>query len=281
MLGKLFKQDMKATGRYVGLIFMATAIATALATVLWAINNIWDNPIYKGISTPFIILLWIMIGCIVFLGTSFIIYFRFYNTMVGEEGYLTHTLPVTIKQLLISKLGTGVVYSIIKVVVLILLVILFIGITVLTNDQLSFDDIRTGINALFSSVSSDVGSVQGGLILFEFGIMALVATIQSILMAFLAIALGQTAKSHKVLASIGMYVLVNIVVQTITQIIAVVIIIFAAISDNISAFEVWVENNLSTYFHIINLTSIVIGLGISTIYYFITKKVFEKKLNLE
>lgn len=281
MLGKLFKHDMKATGRYVGLIFMATAIATALATVLWAINNIWDNPIYKGISTPFIILLWIMIGFIVFLGTSLIIYFRFYNTMVGEEGYLTHTLPVTIKQLLLSKLGTGVVYSIIKVVVLILLVILFVGITVLTNDQLSFNDIRTGINNLFSSVSSDIGSVQGGLILFEFGIMALVTTIQSILMAFLAIALGQTAKSHKVLASIGMYVLVNIIVQTITQIIAVVIIIFAALSDNISAFEVWVENHLSTYFHIINLTSIVIGLGISAIYYFITKKVFETKLNLE
>lgn len=281
MLGKLFKHDMKATGRYVGLIFIATTIAAVLATVLWSINNIWDNPIYKEISTPFIISLWITIGCIIFLGTSFVIYYHFFNTMVGEEGYLTHTLPVTIHQLLISKLSTGVIYSIIKVVVLILLIVLFLGITVLTNGELSFDDIRTGINAFFNSVSSDVGSIQAGMILFEFGIVALVTSIQSILMAFLAIALGQTAKSHKVLASIGMYVLVNIAVQTITKIIAVAIIACATISDNINAFEVWRENHLSTYFHIINLTSIVIGLGISAIYYFITKKIFEKKLNLE
>lgn len=277
MLGKLIKSEMKATGRYVGLVYLASLFATVFTAFLWVIMNVVDNNIYTSISMPINMMIGFVIIVAIYGGTALINYFRFYRTMVSDEGYLTHTLPVTVDQLLVSKLFVAVIYDVLRLIAIFALSA-FIGfVIVVSSKNYSLPDIITGYQNLIEAMPN-IWKFNIPIFIIEFALAYIFSMAQAMLMVYLALAIGQTMKSHKILWSIGIYIAISMAVSTITQIISTVVMF--TVSLNMS-FDSWMTEHIDTYFHIILWVSIIVSLLFGTIYYFITRYFFKNKLNLE
>ena len=111
MLGKLIKYEWKGL-RFPLMIMMIVLAGTMILTcgVILTINPKLDETLawYSVMALMLSIFLYYfgIIGCT--LGTTLIVVVRFYKTCYTDQGYLTHTLPVTPHQLLNSKILTAI-----------------------------------------------------------------------------------------------------------------------------------------------------------------------------
>ena len=112
MLGKLMKYEWKNTWKVGCLMLLGMFLITVIGCVVLrmpGVTAIFDGNAsvamsWLGISSfvATLILYVIMLmaatwGIMIFLGI------RFYRSMYSDEGYLSHTLPVTANQLFLSK----------------------------------------------------------------------------------------------------------------------------------------------------------------------------------
>ncbi|MCL1846380.1 MAG: hypothetical protein FWF91_00235 [Coriobacteriia bacterium] len=129
MLGKLLKYEFKATARIFLLMYAALLVVAALNAVVVPFNGrtfiafLDALPFLQDIITSLSILLYVLLIVAVFVMTVVVILIRFYR-MLGNEGYLWFTLPVTANQHIISKLIAALVWSVASCVVVLLSVLL-------------------------------------------------------------------------------------------------------------------------------------------------------------
>ncbi|MDD5949965.1 MAG: hypothetical protein PUC39_09615 [Lachnospiraceae bacterium] len=279
MLGRLYKHEMKASGHYFVPIYIGVALASLLFAIVWGINMVWDNSIFSSITVPFAILLFIGIIAAIYIGTEIVNIVRFYKTMVSEEGYLTHTLPVTVNQLLLSKGFAATTYYLIAAVAMAAVVGLFIVVTLVATGAVYTTEWETAMNA-FGEVMQEM-KVHGFSVAaytIEVVLAIFVGAISKLFLVYLAIAIGQCMKSHKALWSVGFYLCINIVVGLVSQVIATVVMIGFGLN---STYDVWIENHIGTYMHVTMWGGILMSLITLIVSYFLVRYIFQKKLNLE
>lgn len=91
MLRKLLKYEFKATGRLIGVIYLAVLAAAIVTGIIGRFSDATiDNPIAFMI---FVAIYAILIVALIVV-TILMIIERFYKNMLTGEGYLMHTLPV-------------------------------------------------------------------------------------------------------------------------------------------------------------------------------------------
>ncbi len=117
MLGKLIKHEWKATWIFPSFIcifiILITVISCGVFSVLFS-----DLSLLNGTTAQHMTLLLLYLLSFFFLFFSYIviiIYFiyRFYKNLFTREGYLTHTLPTTAGNLILSKLFCSVTWLLI------------------------------------------------------------------------------------------------------------------------------------------------------------------------
>ena len=146
----------------------------------------------------------------------FIICAHFYRNLMTDEGYLTFTLPVKTSEIIWSKLITAMIWTLISAVIIGLCVLMFLGLSVTgSNDGAAMmDSISDSIHQLFSFFGT-----KSALLSFEFIMLALAGMAYSILHIYLALVIGGVVShKHKVLAGIGFYFVISIIVSIITSI---------------------------------------------------------------
>lgn len=99
MLRKLIKYDLKVFGK--------------IMIPLWGVMIILG--LIRGIQSQFdnasFIKEIVLIFYFIFIVNLIIIIQRFYKSMYGQEGYLTHTLPITANKLILSKVISATIIS--------------------------------------------------------------------------------------------------------------------------------------------------------------------------
>jgi len=136
MLGKLLKHEWKSMLR-VGSIALLVMLGLTVIGYLFLRFSSWvsmmenealsENWLFS-LVTIFGAIIYVMAYCGVCYGMMFYVGFRFYKSMYSGQGYLTHTLPVTPAQLLISKvLVSGVWLAITYLVMVLSCIILIMG----------------------------------------------------------------------------------------------------------------------------------------------------------
>lgn len=110
MLKQLLKYEFKATkSLYFGL-YLALALLSVVLGVSFRQENAWaDNTNFGRLEVILMVLylsVLFAIAVLCFVSTVQ----RFYKNLLGREGYLMHTLPVTETQLILSKLITSMVW---------------------------------------------------------------------------------------------------------------------------------------------------------------------------
>ncbi len=205
MLGKLLKHEFRATGR-----IMLPVLGAVLALAVMA--NVSIRLIQISDSTFLTILFGLVIAAFVIgviaaaVMTIVIMVSRFYRNLLQDEGYLMHTLPVSVHELIWSKLIVSFVWFAATFVIIWLVILLTVLIQTGTDlgklfaSFPSWAEIRRMIDA--------VGLRSGDLWLFGIELLlgVVLASIFTCLHFYAAMALGHMFSKDKILLSIVFYV---------------------------------------------------------------------------
>lgn len=284
MLKKLIKHEWEATRR----ILLPLNLTIVLITVVGCFFLCTDI-LQLDNSLPLVILLIVFyaLSMIVLTFAAYIyLMVRFYRNLFTSEGYLMFTLPVTRTQLLNSKLIVAFLWNCFNIL---LTVVSIFAISFSSSYYALVHDSATAGNAFLSGL---VTAVSGGTqttasIQDVFGyslptlivvccITLIVSSFFSLTMGYLAITLGQLMERHKLIASIGFYIAFYIVIQVLSSILMIVInlnTLLGAESDPLALTR-------SIYGSLLPATNIF-NLILGVIFYFITRLILGKKVNLE
>jgi len=266
MLAKLIKHEFKATSR----IFLPAYLAVFLMGLVgYASGRI---NITTGVTIPEWIL---VVGLLLFFGlitTTFILTFviniqRFYKNLLGDEGYLMFTLPVHQRDLIAAKLIPATCWDIASTLVIILSSAL-IGLGILPSGYWQSpgwfalaQQLRSGLDFVFANYS---------LVVIEVIALFIIAAVTSILMMYVAMAIGQLASKNRALASVGAYFGIYTALQVIGSFL---IAIFVPVLSNLEI--VWTEN-----LGLLLGGALSVYLAQAVLYFVVTNIILSKRLNL-
>ncbi|GAA0077409.1 hypothetical protein UT300005_17870 [Clostridium sp. CTA-5] len=270
MLGKLMKYEIKATGRIL-LPLYGVLLAFTLINKLFIRNN-WntlDTSTLGGIPAVLSIFAYGVTMAAIFIVTFFIIIQRFYKNLLGDEGYLMHTLPVSTWKNISSKLLIGVFWTVISGIVAIL------SIFILAFSFSNFDfNFFNELGKVFSEIYKEVG-ISGFMLFLEFILAVFIQMAMGIIMIYASISIGHLFNKRKLLSSFGAFIVLNIIMNTITSVLGI------TFSGKLEIYANTINQNSLGLFHGIVWGAIAVNLIFFICYFFITNYIVKNKLNLE
>lgn len=266
MLSKLFKYEIKATGRIFLPLFLALLMFAGITRVISAIGpEKWATPAVISMAVYLII----MVG--IFVMTFLMMIQRFYKNLLSEEGYLMLTLPVKPWKHIVSKLLVSMLWMVASGITAL------ISILIIALKQGDITEIARQFSAFYQQVFAQLGS-SVYLLSFEIIIGILISLASGILIIYAAIAIGHLFSRHKILASFGAFIVLN----TLSQILFTLISLTPGM-DYFSNIQVS-SNDIVGMQHVIQL-ALAYGIGftglLSAAYFSATNFILSKRLNLE
>ncbi len=275
MLKKLMKHEWKSIGKIPVIMLIVLFVSTIMAGLTF-VYPIWKNEALDGAGF-LVVLVWmlyygVLIG--VSAGISIYLAVHFYKTMYTDEGYLTHTLPVTPRQLLVSKLlpMAGWLYIMSAAMVLAMLLFAFMAVVFARPEGMALAEIFANIKEVSSEVIEMFGEQGGVGFVLSLIAMVLISGFSGAMLVIGSVTIGQLVSKHKILGSIGAYFAINSVVSTVSMLAMIPTMIGTATEEIISPFEILTP----TY----SLMSIVM-LVVAVVLFFVSELIIRKKLNLD
>ena len=204
MISKLIKHELKATLPSLSGVFIALLVLAVVGPFLLRINADWISAIV------------ILSGVATFIAVSvvtFVVIINLFNKRTfSAQGYLNLTLPVTSTQLLLSKLFTAIIISIVTSLVSMLSMMIFmfsVSLTVFGGVQPLFDLLG---NLFETGVMSRITSI-----LFPSSIMGITGVVYSMSMLLLVITFIHTSyvRKNRVVVGVLSYLGLSLVFSTI------------------------------------------------------------------
>lgn len=288
MLGKLFKHEWKCTWKVGGMMLLGLVLVSffgwfSFQAPMWRAVadpghysgiSVWDLLSFGTLFMYIIMLIGLNYGIIIYMGV------RFYKTMYTDEGYLTHTLPVSKHQILVSKILNSGLWTILMMIGIelsvVILVLSMIGAFI--PEGYTWADLWREIepelgymNEMFRDI---IGMSMNGYFWMML-VFSLISPFCSMIILFGAISIGQLFTKHRVLMAIVSYVGIMIVANIITSTVQSIFSVnqmSRSVSDNVLVggyvnMSVW----LSMTFSIVE----------AAILYFVSYYVTTRKLNME
>jgi hypothetical protein len=274
MLGKLIKHETRATSRIFLPLYGALLILTIFTKLVMAIgapdffseaaSNNRVAEIILGISFTLYFIL--IVGICVM--TMVMIIQRFYKNLFTDEGYLMFSLPVKTWELVLSKLLVGMIWSAVCTVMIVLTFFIF------SLGTFSMMELSQAIRSAYSMFYLQTG-MELNLFMAELALFILVNTVASILMIYVAIAIGQLFSQHRIVAAFGAYIVITIALQIIGSVFMAVLAI-----GNLENLVLNGRDAMTTIHWLIN-GSTVLNVLFGIAFYYGTQSIMKKRLNLE
>lgn len=271
MIGKLIKLECKSSMKLISLIWLALVVAGVLM-------GIWVNLIENmSANNPLFLIVEIlppMIYGVLFIAmivvSVMMVLLRFYRGVLGDEGYLTHTLPVKTWQIITSK---GIVSGIIVTVSIIVgaISLILMGICV---DFSAFKD-------LLGEMRRFIGDEPRYLIVgVEVLIVLIAGILKSIYQVYAAMAIGQLVDKYRILLTVGAYIGISAVLTVIGS--------FVSLLAEMDGFISWVDSLFALNYAdgvFTMMQFIMLGVFLLTViqlvaFHIVTERILSLKLNL-
>ena len=214
MLGKLMKYDLRSCLRKFWMLWAGLAALAVLNG--YTINHVLDNSRFEGFLAFLFGVLPLILFFVLGIATAILILVficdRFYKGLLGDEGYLAFTLPVSSAEHIASKALVSLILMIISAVVVVISATLLFSV----GDWSSFSSFLATVSQRIREISWPKGT--GGLVA-EAVLFFLVGSLAQTLHIYLAIAIGHLAKKHRVAYAILAYIGINIVFSILANII--------------------------------------------------------------
>ena len=221
MLGKLLKHEFRATGRS---MLPALGVLTLLVLLANVSVRMLDSQAGRFLTILMVmVLILTMIAVIVAeLMPLILMIQRFYKNLLSSEGYLMHTLPVNVHELVWSKLIVSLVWLLLTNLVIFLLG----GLSVLHLTNMNLSSLLEGFPSMaqIREALASAGVSMGDMYLFlaEMVLAVVLSGIVTCLHFYAAMSLGHTFTNRKGLMSVLCFVGISIVLNTITNYLGVV-----------------------------------------------------------
>ncbi|MDR1271600.1 MAG: hypothetical protein LBK04_01190 [Clostridiales Family XIII bacterium] len=285
MLSKLIKYEFRATAK---IILLSWAALFVIAVINYFAMPWTDTGSSLGASLALgdaigavkgtmqgILFFTYVLSAVAVAAMSFVLMVIRYYKLLGDEGYLMFTLPVTASQHIISKLITSVVWNVSSLLLVGLSVFIVIG---------RFDVLRAIPEYWRSAVEQ---GLQPGLWVFCTVVFVFVYAVSGMLQFYTAISIGSHITRSRIGGSIIGYIIVYIGSQIINGIGALILIMpmssetyiyptYISSSAGMGSTAGMVNSIVLSYF----ITFILVGLAIAIPCYFISHYMISKKLNL-
>lgn len=275
MLGKLIKNEFKATYKMFGMLFGSLIVLTLLTR--FCVYIPFDNIVFDIMTSLLTVIYVVAIVCMAIFSFVLVIK-RFYQNMLNDQGYLSHTLPVKMWQQITAKTITYVVWIIASLFMMLLsLFLYFVGKSNFTDYMNKFIKISTEV---FSYPKLTI-------VIVSFGILVIMQLFVNILNVFAAFSLGQIFTKHKVLGAIVFYFVLN---YAMSFVVSAVMLLMPDLTDKINVIGETIDSAKTineavnafyapTIIYLIVLMVLEVVLGV--IYFAITNYMLSKRLNLE
>ena len=253
---KLLKYEWKACARTCLPLYGAIILVALINHLLYS-EAVPD--LLFGIPAAIMSMLYAVIFAAVFVATAVILVQRFYKSLLGGEGYLMFTLPVSVTQHIFSKAIIAVAMCFLSCLVA------FLSILLLSH----------GINpAAFSFF--DLAAVP---YVLEGLLWLVLCAFAAVLFIYLCIALGHLAKKHRLLMAFVWYFVLSTAVQVIGLFVMTASVEkTAAASHAVLAF---LDGMGAAGVHVIMLTLCLVSAAAGAVCFAGTRYILVHKLNLE
>lgn len=276
MLRKLLKYDMRAIWRIwwlLGLSAMGLSVVGGLA--LRILNNSGEQafPAILEVFAGLAVFACIMGFVAFFIGSELLVYYRFYKNLFTDEGYLTFTLPASRAKILASKTLNACLWLVLSVLTLGACLIIMLAISG------GLADFPTFLKFFFDG--ADVFSLLYILLLAVEGIIILLAgSWVSVGLVHFCITIGAVlAKKYKLLAAIGIYYLLNMVLSFVLQ--AFMILgVFATAGAIEPLFSALSETEIMFFIPLLLALIAVIVTSVALLIHYLILGKLERRLNL-
>ncbi len=257
MLGKLLKYEIPAMGRKLLPLYAAWA-ATALLLGLTTQSADSKNEFMVVISA----LLYTAIATTIFVMTIIMIVQRYNNSLLGDEAYFNHVLPVSVAEHIGNKAISATLWIFVTILVAILTGLLIgIGALIVSGEFISLRELIRG----FYEIELPK---HFGLYVIEVLILGITGIVKTIMQIYAAITIGHQVQNRTTLASIGAYILILIFESSVGR---ALLPLFINLEYNADGF---------VNFNRVFIPGFITAVIFSVIYFFICKYLMEKRLNL-
>lgn len=274
MLRKLIKHEFKNTCKIMLAIYAFIGVVTIFGIITFTlVDSFPDSSLLNYMNAAMLVLYFLSIFAL-FIATYIYMCVHFYKTMYSEQGYLTHTLPVSPLANLHVKIGVSFFWMITSCFVMLLsLFLLLLGITqgklmyIFTPEKIAM------LNEMLSEsgLTLTAGSMGGYII-----ICTLISCLSYLLIVFASISIGQLFNQNKIRFSI----IVGIAIYFIEQFIGTISISIDMIpsADDILSAE---PEFTSSFINHTMISSLLVSLLFSIVLYTICNVIVRKHINLE
>lgn len=268
MLRKLYAHEFRALYKRLFPVYIGLAVITLMTRASYFIDTeksgFMLGSIIKGSAVTLSIL---GIGAMAVI-SSVIIILRFYKNLLGNEGYLTFSLPVTPLNHIWCKLITAFVGTVTTIIVALgAIVALLIG-----NGW--FTEMYTALKEGLCAICKTFGAAKSAVLLSQIVILAIVSVAMGLLMVYVSMSFGQRFKK-RVGGSILTFAVIYIIMQAVETAIAILAIAFSGSITRLVTENVFLAATVGLSL------CIVYELILATTFFIITHYMLTKKLNLE
>lgn len=269
MLGKLIKHEWKSTYKMGCLMLGAMAVITFLGWLsfqapFWkSLTGTGGSVSWLDVFSMFTLMIYAMLLVCVVFGIRVYLGVHFYRTMYTDQGYLTHTLPVTKHQILVSKITVSGLWTLFVLlsVYLSLFILAFSMVWAVAPEWYVPADIMMGIWEILLEMESYFG-FHAAHFVGMWIVVSLIGSFTSNMILFGGISLGQLANRGKLFLGIVFYILIVVAEQLLVS-------LFRSFADS---FGIYLNLNMDLQF--------IVDLLAAALLYAATYVVISKKLNL-
>ena len=284
MLGKLMKYDLRSGIRTFSLIWIGLALLGAINGL--TIRFVIAGDVQSGlVSFIFGVLPMILLVALYVAMGIFVLVFiidRFYKGLLGNEGYLMFTLPVTSAAHIASKALTSMIFSVASAIVALLSGVLLVAVLTPPN----FSDIAQAFQEAGRYLRVNPLPAGTGWVVAEFIVYTLIAAAVSILQIYTAISIGHLGKKNRGWLALLAYIGISIAVSVLTRACMSVFFPSGSFAEMLFGWQVTVDS-AGWRTQGVGMTASTIGIGIGlellkgTGFFFATRAILDKRLNLE
>lgn len=278
MTAKLTEFELRSVMRPLLVVWGALLAMTVLLCAVLAVTglNSYENMIHSGKVLNLISGLVNTISWIVYVAlfvsvvvlTIAIVILRFYRGLLGDEGYLMHTLPVKEWELITAK-GAAAALTVIGSILAAGISLLLIGIT------RDFSAVAEGFQEFGKAIAKDPWIL---ILIIEGIIIGILTILKSIYQIYASVSIGQLADRHRVLASLGAYIGITFILSTLAGILILIGTVTGA-GEWIAYYFDGIENGFAASQVMVFL--IFLGTAIQlAAFHVVTERLLTKHLNL-
>ena len=274
MLSKVLKYDMRATGRILLPVYAAMLAAALLFGLSMGVVEKTGSSFLQVISG--VIYVGVIIAAVVL--TVIMIITRFYHSMMGDEGYLTHVLPVGTGTLIAAKTISASLWGCFGTIAGILsAIVLGIGVLITGIITGEIKDFHIDFSELYPFLT---GLNYGQIILIT---VLMIGTVMfgaaaGIGRVYTSISIGHLWTNHRIAGAILAYIGIGIILQTF--VFGAAFGVYVLPFDSVNHFF-FGDGGSGTDFYFVLLISIVISAILTVIYSLISWVILKKHLNLQ